>query len=35
VCSPAARGVVTRACGMLPAELAARVDIRSLPEGAS
>ena len=31
-CAPAARGVVARARGMLPPELAGRVEVRSLPE---
>ena len=32
-CAPAARGVVGRARALLPAEMAARVEIRSLPAG--
>jgi hypothetical protein len=34
VCSPAARGVVERARELLPEPTAARVEVRSLPEGA-
>jgi hypothetical protein len=34
VCSPAALGVARRARGLLPGELAGRVEVRSLPEGA-
>jgi hypothetical protein len=34
-CSPAARGTVMRARGMLPGDMAARVEVRSLPDGAA
>jgi hypothetical protein len=33
-CAPAALGVTGRARALLPADMAARVEVRSLPDGA-